>query len=186
MDLVEEMAFAALQELNRGNYRFTMDDIAHSLGISKKTIYIHISGKEELLKRTVEYYFYMVKSCEREILDNENLDTLERLKKVLIVLPEKQMRVDFSRMRDLIERYPDVYKDVERHLSTEWEPTLTLYRQAIKEGRLKDIPEVIFKNMVQGAMKEFLSSGDLEKGQVTYEEALEQMIQVLFRGLEKA
>lgn len=35
----------------------TMDDIAHELGISKKTIYLHFSSKNELVKETVDFVF---------------------------------------------------------------------------------------------------------------------------------
>lgn len=35
----------------------TMDDIAHELGISKKTIYLHFSSKKELVEETFEFVF---------------------------------------------------------------------------------------------------------------------------------
>lgn len=35
----------------------TMDDIAHELGISKKTIYLHFSSKKELFEETIEFVF---------------------------------------------------------------------------------------------------------------------------------
>lgn len=35
----------------------TMDDIAHELGISKKTIYLHFSSKKELVEETIEFVF---------------------------------------------------------------------------------------------------------------------------------
>lgn len=35
----------------------TMDDIANELGISKKTIYLHFSSKNELVKETVDFVF---------------------------------------------------------------------------------------------------------------------------------
>ncbi|MDO4649110.1 MAG: hypothetical protein Q4B26_10710, partial [Eubacteriales bacterium] len=66
----------------------------------------------------------------------------------------------------------------------EWEPTLNLYRMAVAEGSLRQIPEVILKTMIEGCMKEFLGSDELREQNVTYEEALRQMEDVVFEGLK--
>ena len=43
--------------IRNGFKTVTMDDIAKELGISKKTIYLHFSAKDELVKATVDYVF---------------------------------------------------------------------------------------------------------------------------------
>jgi len=35
----------------------TMDDIAFNMGISKKTLYVHFSGKKDLVKNVVHFLF---------------------------------------------------------------------------------------------------------------------------------
>lgn len=56
----------------------TMDDIAHELGISKKTIYLHFSSKKELVEETIEFVFdsainrmkSVIGNCENPILEH--------------------------------------------------------------------------------------------------------------------
>ncbi len=183
MELMEQLILATMEELNLENYKFTMDDLAKRLGISKKTIYQTISGKEDLLQHTVEYYFNEVKRCEREIIMDDSLTLVEKFQRVLVVLPNNQVKIDFNHMSELIRKYPKVYKSVERHLDMEWEPTLNLYRMAVAEGAFRKIPEILLKTMIEGCMKEFLNSEELRRQNITYEEALVQMEDVLFRGI---
>lgn len=47
--------FAAEKFTQFGSKRFTMDELAALLGISKKTIYKHFSSKEDLVVASVQY-----------------------------------------------------------------------------------------------------------------------------------
>ena len=46
--------------LNLGFKSVTMDDIANSMGISKKTIYVHFTNKTELVEATTMYLFGVI------------------------------------------------------------------------------------------------------------------------------
>lgn len=58
-DEMKETIFKKSLELftTNGFKSVTMDDIAYELGISKKTIYLHFSSKNELVKETVDFVF---------------------------------------------------------------------------------------------------------------------------------
>ena len=51
---------AAEMFLNLGFKSVTMDDIAHELGVSKKTIYTHFSNKTDLVKEVTDSVFEIV------------------------------------------------------------------------------------------------------------------------------
>ena len=56
-ELKENIMQGTLQAFNQKGLKFTMDDIAKILGISKKTIYQVFRDKEALFLETVDYLF---------------------------------------------------------------------------------------------------------------------------------
>ena len=49
------IAFAAKKFTQFGSKRFTMDELAALLGISKKTLYKHFLSKEDLVTTCIQY-----------------------------------------------------------------------------------------------------------------------------------
>jgi AcrR family transcriptional regulator len=89
MELKERVLEAVIEEFNDKGLKFTMDDIAKRLGISKRTLYTVIQDKEELFLDMVDYIFSDIKASEKKIAEDTSMDVIEKLKKILIVLPQK-------------------------------------------------------------------------------------------------
>ena len=68
MELREKILQGTMQAFNQKGLKFTMDDIAHILGISKKTIYQVFADKEALFLAMVDYLFDCIKESEREVM----------------------------------------------------------------------------------------------------------------------
>ena len=88
MELREKVLQGTMQAFNQKGLKFTMDDIARILGISKKTIYQAFPDKEALFLGMVDYLFDRIKESEREVLEDESLSTLEKIRRILGVMPE--------------------------------------------------------------------------------------------------
>ncbi len=58
-----------------------MSDIAQALGISKKTIYVHIANKEELVEKVLKRHFSREFNCVQEIISKAQnaLDVLRKI-----------------------------------------------------------------------------------------------------------
>ena len=78
-----------------------MDDIAKILGISKKTIYQVFRDKEALFLETVDYLFDRIKDSEQKIVENPEMDTLQKIHTILGVMPECYQDVDFRQLYQL-------------------------------------------------------------------------------------
>mgnify|MGYP001413646006 CR=1 FL=1 len=87
MELRESILEGTLKAFNQKGLKFTMDDLAGILGMSKKTIYTVFRDKESLFLAMVDYLFDSIKESERQVLENEKLSTLEKIRAVLGVLP---------------------------------------------------------------------------------------------------
>jgi len=64
MELRENILESTLQIFNQKGLKFTMDDIAKEMGISKKTIYTVFKDKEELFLAVGDYIFDSIKASE--------------------------------------------------------------------------------------------------------------------------
>lgn len=67
MDLKETILKGTIQVFNDKGLKFTMDDIAECLKISKKTLYKVFDNKETLFLTMVDYIFDSIKESEQEV-----------------------------------------------------------------------------------------------------------------------
>src|SRR3712207_6284786 len=96
----------ALAVLKERGVRFTMDDLAGHLTMSKKTIYKVFDDKESILCDLVDSVFDRVKSEQEEIMAYEGLSTVEKLRGILCVLPQETREINFAELYLAKERYP--------------------------------------------------------------------------------
>jgi len=174
---------AAIEEFNKKGLKFTMDDVAKSMAMSKKTLYTVFADKEALFLEMTDYCFDAIKESEREILENKEMDIVEKIRRIMIVLPDRYAGLDFRQLYSLKERYPQIYRKVEKRLENDWEPTIQLLEQAMEEGKIKRISIPILKAMVEGSIEIFLSRDVLLENNLEYREALENMMDILMEGI---
>lgn len=160
-----------------------MDDIASLLKISKKTIYTVFRDKEELFLAMVDCLFDQIKEEEREVLENESLCTVEKIRVILGVLPDRYRDVDFRQLYTLKEKYPKIYRQVELRLETGWEATIALIEQGMREGCIKPVRIPILKMMLEAALEQFFQKDILIQNGVSYQDALDEVVDILMEGI---
>ena len=136
MVLRETILDGTMQVFNRKGLKFTMDDVASELGMSKKTIYTVFRDKETLFLEMVDYCFDTIKESEKRVLEDESLDTVGKIRAILGVLPESYRDIDFRQLYLLKDKFPKIYKKVEERLETGWETTIRLIEEGIEEGEI--------------------------------------------------
>ena len=174
---------AVIDQFNRKGMKFTMDDISRELHISKKTIYKEFDDKDELFFATVDYGFAAIKEKEAEIIRDDSLDIVEKLSKVIVCLPDNYRNIDFRMVYQLRDKYPNVYNRVAGRIESDWEETEKLLKQAMEQGKLKKVPISVVKLIIEGAIEKFLSTEELSRTDLTYEDALNDMIDIIINGL---
>jgi len=183
MELRESIIEGTIVVFNQKGLKFTMDDIAKQLGISKKTIYTVFSDKETLFYAVVDYMFDSIKESERQVLEDTSLSTLEKIRKILGVLPEGYKEIDFRQLYLLKEKYPQIYRKVEERLETGWESSIQLLEQGMQEGVIRPIPVALVKMMLEAALEQFFQRDILIRNGLTYTEALEEVVGILVDGI---
>ncbi len=95
--------------LSCGIKSLTMDDIARELGISKKTLYLYCTDKEDLIIKSFAHYF----KCEetfQESLQQKNLNAIDEIFEVSKHVAEMLKNLHPSVHYDLRKYYPEAWK----------------------------------------------------------------------------
>lgn len=183
MELRESILEETIAVFSRKGMKFTMDDIAKGLNISKKTIYTVFHDKEALFLDMVDYLFDSIKESEARVLEDAKLGTLDKIRTILGVMPEGYRHLDFRQLYMLRDKYPAVYKKVEQRLETGWESTIRLLEQGMNEGVVRPIRIPIVKMMLEASLEQFFQRDILIRNEIGYMEALEEVVNVIVDGI---
>ena len=118
MELRESILEGTLKAFNQKGLKFTMDDLAGILGMSKKTIYTVFQDKNTLVSEMVDYCFDSIKESEQKVLSDTSLDTVGKIRAILGVLPEGYKDIDFRQLYLLKDKYPKMITDVHEMYET--------------------------------------------------------------------
>lgn len=172
-----------LQVFNRKGIKFTMDDVAKELSISKKTIYTVFADKESMFLNMVDYLFDTIKESENTVCNDSSLSTIEKIRKILGVMPESYKNVDFRQLYTLKSKYPAIYQRVEERLETGWESTIALLEQGMQEGVVRKVNIAIVKLMLEASLEQFFQRDILIQNKITYIDALQEVVDVIVDGI---
>lgn len=166
-----------------GLRKFTMDEIASELKISKKTIYKYFRSKDEII---VEYF--------DETVESDKKNTLEAIKKDC-PLPEKINDIIYSYHKY---RLPaSVIDEVHKFYYDEW-----LKIQELRKFKIKKIEEILIEAKNMGKLKPnvelhivssilesisdtFLDYKFLSENNITMKEAMKSVLNILLYGILK-
>lgn len=181
--LEKQILDATIAVFNEKGLKFTMDDIASQLEISKKTIYTIFTDKKSMFLAMVDYCFDNIKESERAVLEDNSLSTLEKIRRILGVLPESYRDIDFRKLYVLRDSYPKIYAKVESRLESGWDTTIQLLQQGIKEGVIRNVQIPLLKTMFEATLEQFFKRDILVKANISYNEGLQEVVKILVDGI---
>lgn len=183
MDNKEKILLATIKAFNQKGLKFTMDDIASILGMSKKTIYTIFKDKNSLFMEMVDYLFDTIKESELKIINDDTLSTIEKLRKILGVMPESYKDIDLRQLYMLKGKFPEIYRHVEERLENGWETTIKLLEQGIEEGVIRPVNVLMFKMMMEASIEQFFQRDILIRAGMTYTQGLDEIVGILLDGV---
>lgn len=183
MDNKEKILLATIKAFNQKGLKFTMDDIASILGMSKKTIYTIFKDKNSLFMEMVDYLFDTIKESELKIINDDTLSTIEKLRKILGVMPESYKDIDLRQLYMLKGKFPEIYRHVEERLENGWETTIKLLEQGIEEEVIRPVNVLMFKMMMEASIEQFFQRDILIRAGMTYTQGLDEIVGILLDGV---
>ena len=165
----EKIIDTAIEEFTKHGLKFTMNDVAKELGISKKTIYTIFESKQDVLVGIADRYARDFTDMREAIEQDDRLDTLEKLERLFCAIPTKQYRY-------LMEAVNQGWILAEQYLE-----------RGVREGKIrKDISVPVVMAMIRGTVTCFMESDILYKNGLTYEQGKEEMVQIIMKGIRAA
>lgn len=173
----------ALHIVEKQGVKFTMDELASELGMSKKTIYTVFRDKNELLIAMVDYVFDYIKESEALVMEDKHLSLLQKIRKILGVMPENYTDFDFTQFYVLRDKHPEVYERVRQRLESGWEMTNRLLEQGVEEGLIRSVDFRVFQLVFESAVERFIMGDELEREEIDYMQALEELVTIMVDGI---
>lgn len=96
-----------------GYSSFTMDALAAELGMSKKTLYVHFAGKDEIVAAIIDDLAAEIRADADALLRNRELNLAEKLRGFVEGTVERMEALSPRTMRDLQRFAPRLYARVE-------------------------------------------------------------------------
>lgn len=174
---------ATIDEFKRTGHKFTMDHIAKRLSMSKKTLYTLFQDKETLFFETVDYYFDAVKESELQIMEDCTLNIVDKIHRLLVLLPERYQNMDWHQIYSGKEKYPRIYAHFKKRLDKAWETIIALLEEGMNQGKIKRFSIPVLKAMVEASVEHFLSSEPFIQEKIPYETALNEMASIIMNGI---
>lgn len=103
MERVKEMF------LTYGVKSISMDDISRDLGISKKTLYLYVANKNDLVKKTMENHLAKEKEALTAITENSS-DAIQEMFAIADYIRQHLRSMNHSALYDLQKYYPDSWQ----------------------------------------------------------------------------
>ncbi len=161
---------------------FTVENLASSLSMSKKTIYQYFPKKEILIKKVIEHRMKTQTDEFNKILDSES-DPITQF----IMIREYNIKfagkIKLDRLADLKTRYPEIWKIIEKYRKNRENIFTSIFKSAKKKKLLRENlkPEAaakIYTNIFNSTFQpEFL----LEKN-ISIAQAIDHMKVIIENG----
>lgn len=97
----------------QGYSSFTMDALAAELGMSKKTLYVHFRGKDEIIGAVIDDLAAEIRTDAEALLAHRELNLAEKLRGFVEGMMERMAHLNPRTVRDLQRFAPRLYAKVE-------------------------------------------------------------------------
>jgi AcrR family transcriptional regulator len=168
-----------------GYNALTMDDLAHELGMSKKTLYVHFPGKDAIISQVIDRIGRAIRTEMDDILNNSRLRFAQKLRAVVGVIIPRLELLSPAMIRELQRYAPVIFQKIDE-LRQKNIPYVfgRLFRAGIDEGAVRpdvdpDFAALFWLQAIRGLVHpDQLANTRLSPAQ-TLEKALDLFIHAL-------
>ncbi len=163
----------------------TMDDLAAELGMSKKTLYVHFAGKEEIMRAVIEQLGREIRADADALLANRHLGFSEKLRGFAEGMVQRLALLNPRTLRDLQRFAPDLH---ELMVEMRQKNIPYIFGRFIEEGQIAgkvrpDISPAFAGEFFLQAMQGLVQPAALDRLHLAPRELLPRAIDLFFGGL---
>jgi len=182
LKLRERIVDTALRSFAHNGIRsIKMDDIAATIGISKRTLYEMFADKETLLLECLQKAQDEADAYVKELHGNSSDNVLEVLLKLYQRSIEQLHRTNKKFFED-IKKYPKVYEALARHRNRNCEEAIAFFKLGIRQGYFRNDVNFAIVNMLVREQLNWLMDTDIYK-EYSFLEVYESIMFTYIRGI---
>ena len=162
----------------------TMDDVARELGISKKTLYQHVTNKNELVEKVI--YCELEKTGQKHYqIQQMNLNAIEELFEVSKIMNEHLKKHNPALFYDLKKYYPKIYHQIRKKKREKaYESILRNLKKGISEGIYrKEINTEIIAKLYISRIEQSYDEGIFSIEEITSVEVFNEILIYHLHGI---
>ncbi len=168
-----------------GYNALTMDDLAHELGISKKTLYLHFPGKDAIISLIIEGIGRTIRAEMEAVLNDPALNFAQKLRGVVDAVAPRLAQANPAMLRELQRYAPRIYQKIDE-LRQKNIPYVfgRLFRAGIVEGAVRaDLDPDFAAQFWLQAMRGLTHPDTLATTHLTPRQTLEKALELFTGGL---
>ncbi|OPJ65263.1 TetR/AcrR family transcriptional regulator [Clostridium oryzae] len=174
---------AAKLILQYGLKKFTVDEIASELRISKKTIYQYFNSKDDIIRE----YFEVSIATDKDSMTSVVAGNKDFSYKIhAIVYSSHRYRLPVSLLMEAKQFYPEVWSKIEELKQFKLNATKKLLEQGVKEGIIKsEMHFGVLSKMIEKISDMFTDYDFLLENKLNTREAIDEALKIIFNGILK-
>jgi AcrR family transcriptional regulator len=171
--------------LQFGYSKVTMDEIAASIGMSKKTLYKFFSGKEALVKEMISTMKCSVDDYIDSIWNNEAMNFMDKLKTVMNFIGKQTTKLHGPLLEDLHKNVPEVWKEIHDFRKANSVMRFTAFINEGMEKRVfrKDIDRQLIVLFYLHAIQGMINPETLSQLSYSANQVFDAIIRIVFEGI---
>ena len=168
-----------------GYSKVTMDEIAASLGMSKKTLYKFFPGKEALVKEMITSMKCAIDEHIDYVWSNKELHFMEKLKSVMNYLGKHTSKLQGPLLEDLHKNIPEVWQEIHDLRKTNAVNRFTAFiNEGIKTGVFrKDLDRQLIVLFYLHAIQGVINPETLSQLPYSANQVFDAIIRIIFEGI---
>lgn len=166
-----------------GLKKFTIDEIAIELKISKKTIYKYFRSKDEIVK---EFFNEVIRTCKENTVEAINYKGEFSNKLHKIVCSNNEYKIPINIINEAKLYYPEQWEEIQKLKNFKLDIVEKLIKDAIKEGKIKeDIDYRILSKLIEKISDMFFDYDFLVNNNLTIDDIIDGIIKITLKGILK-
>lgn len=167
-----------------GYRKVTMDEIAKDLVMSKNTIYLYFKSKVEIAKGLFARLKESIDDGQAAI-EKENKSSLDVISKNILFF-QKELSPWFEHfLGDIKSELPDLWSDFISYRTEKILEIKSLVEKGIQKGIFRKVHPGLAVRVYLGAVDSIINPEILEQEHVSFQEALEAVLDIWVRGIQK-
>jgi AcrR family transcriptional regulator len=186
LELKERILIAAREYFfTNGFSKVTMEEFAHTMGMSKKTIYKFFPSKDDIVKAITREQLVVINNRCESFRNNSSMKFIDRIKSTISYLITEMQKMKPQFYIDVQRTMPELWKEVDnfRHEKVTNDFAL-MVQQGIDLGIFRsDVNAQVFVLMYSSALQSIVNPEALSHLPLNLSQAYQTAITVFFEGM---